>query len=33
MGAKLALANGPTEAVDPQRTREARRQRDRKRKK
>ncbi len=33
MGAKLALANGPTEAIDPQRTREARRQRDRKRKK
>src|SRR5207244_5449051 len=33
MGAKLALANGPTEAVDPQRTREARRQRNRNKRK
>ena len=33
MGAKLALANGPTAPADPQRTREARRQRDRKKRK
>src|SRR5438552_1395934 len=33
MGAKLALANGPTEAGDPERTREARRQRNRNKRK
>jgi YidC/Oxa1 family membrane protein insertase len=33
MGAKLALANGPTEATDPQRSREARRQRNRNKRK
>jgi len=33
MGTKLALANGPTDATDPQRTRQARRQRDRNKRK
>jgi len=32
MGTKLALANGPTNATDPERTREARRQRNRNKK-
>src|SRR5438552_2085051 len=33
MGTKLALANGPTNATDPERTREARRQRNRNKRK